>query len=137
LLQPFNGDNLLRREYEKNIRENDVKANLESIILRKLTKYELHGYEFIKEIREEFGVYLGPSTIYPTLKELEKMGLVASRWDHSSERPRKVYRITIKGLKYLRLERDVKNRNRKKMNELSAKQFCIQPLQPVEVEIQK
>ncbi|UCF45197.1 MAG: PadR family transcriptional regulator, partial [Candidatus Bathyarchaeota archaeon] len=55
------------------------------------------GYQVITKIRKTFGVYFGPSTIYPLLATLEKKGFVNSEWNMKNERPRKVYKLTTEG----------------------------------------
>ena len=57
----------------------------------------MHGYRIITSIRKNFGVYFGPSTIYPLLNDLEKKGYLESSWDLDAERPRKVYTLTAEG----------------------------------------
>jgi DNA-binding PadR family transcriptional regulator len=57
----------------------------------------MHGYKIITSIRKNFGVYFGPSTIYPLLSELEEKGYLESRWDLDAERPRKIYSLTAEG----------------------------------------
>jgi DNA-binding PadR family transcriptional regulator len=57
----------------------------------------MHGYQIITKIRKGFGVYFGPSTIYPLLGLLEKKGYVTSAWNMNTERPRKVYKLTNEG----------------------------------------
>jgi DNA-binding PadR family transcriptional regulator len=57
----------------------------------------MHGYQIITKIRKTFGVYFGPSTIYPLLATLEKKGHVTSEWNMQTERPRKVYKLTTNG----------------------------------------
>ena len=61
----------------------------------------MHGYGIIQSIRKNFGVYFGPSTVYPFLKDLEKKGQIKSQWDMNHERPRKVYSLTPKGDDFL------------------------------------
>jgi DNA-binding PadR family transcriptional regulator len=67
------------------------------IILQYLEKESMHGYQVISKIRKGFGVYFGPSTIYPLLGTLEKKGYVKSIWNMQSQRPRKVYELTNEG----------------------------------------
>jgi DNA-binding PadR family transcriptional regulator len=57
----------------------------------------MHGYELITTIRKSFGVYLGPSTVYPLLNGLEKKRYIKSEWNMNYERPRKVYQLTNDG----------------------------------------
>jgi DNA-binding PadR family transcriptional regulator len=67
------------------------------IILQYLGKESMHGYQLITTIRKNFGVYFGPSTIYPLLTHLEKKGYVKSAWNMNAERPRKIYSLTSDG----------------------------------------
>ena len=71
-------------------------AILPIVILDTAEKHTIHGYEIIKKMRNEYHIYLSASTIYPCLQELEKEGLLVSKWE-ISERPRKIYSITNKG----------------------------------------
>lgn len=74
-----------------------MKGLLDLIVLQFLNTKPMHGYQIITRIRKSFGVYFGPSTIYPLLNTLEKKGRVKSEWDMSNERPRKVYTLTTEG----------------------------------------
>lgn len=74
-----------------------TKGLLDMIILQYLENESMHGYQLITKIRKGFGVYFGPSTVYPLLGLLEKKGYVKSLWNMDSERPRKVYTLTKEG----------------------------------------
>jgi DNA-binding PadR family transcriptional regulator len=74
-----------------------MKGLLDLIILQFLNTQPMHGYQIITKIRKNFGVYFGPSTIYPLLGTLEKKGFVNSEWNMNSERPRKIYSLTSNG----------------------------------------
>jgi DNA-binding PadR family transcriptional regulator len=74
-----------------------TKGLLDTIILEQLQKESLHGYQLIINIRKSFGVYFGPSTVYPLLGQLEKKGYLQSAWNMSSDRPRKEYTLTPQG----------------------------------------
>lgn len=74
-----------------------TKGLLDMIILQYLEHESMHGYQLITRIRKGFGVYFGPSTIYPLLGLLEKKGYVKSIWNMDTERPRKVYNLTNEG----------------------------------------
>jgi DNA-binding PadR family transcriptional regulator len=69
----------------------------------------MHGYQIITKIRKSFGVYFGPSTIYPLLNTLDKKGLVKSEWNMNFERPRKVYSLTSNGQNMLDLTEESLN----------------------------
>jgi PadR family transcriptional regulator PadR len=74
-----------------------MKGLLDLVILQFLSAKPMHGYQIISSIRKNFGVYFGPSTIYPLLNSLEEKGYIKSQWDLNNERPRKVYELTNEG----------------------------------------
>ncbi len=74
-----------------------TKGLLDVIVLEMLKNEPMHGYQIITNIRRRFGVYLGPSTIYPMLGTLEEKKQVNSHWDMHGERPRKIYTLTPDG----------------------------------------
>jgi PadR family transcriptional regulator PadR len=82
---------------QKEVQVKLAKGLLDLIVLQFLDNQPMHGYQIITKIRKSFGVYFGPSTIYPLLATLEKKGQVTSEWNMKTERPRKVYKLTPKG----------------------------------------
>jgi DNA-binding PadR family transcriptional regulator len=86
-----------------------MKGLLDLIVLQFLSSNPMHGYQVITRIRKTFGVYFGPSTIYPLLNSLEKKGYVKSEWNMNSERPRKVYKLTTEGQSLLNFTEDSLN----------------------------
>ncbi len=74
-----------------------VRGMLDVVVLGLLKENSLHGYGVITKIRQKFGVYFGPSTIYPLLSDLEKKGTIKSEWDLTHDRPRKVFTLTSEG----------------------------------------
>jgi PadR family transcriptional regulator PadR len=74
-----------------------VRGLLDLVVLGLLKEKPIHGYGIITSIRKNFGVYFGPSTVYPMLAELEKKGNIKSEWDLTHDRPRKVYSLTAEG----------------------------------------
>ena len=74
-----------------------MRGLLDLVILQFLKVEPMHGYSIITSIRRNFGVYFGPSTIYPLLGILEEKGYIKSEWDLKSDRPRKVYHLTPEG----------------------------------------
>jgi len=81
----------------KEIQTKLTKGLLDLIVLQFIDSQPMHGYQIITKIRRSFGVYFGPSTVYPLLTSLEKKGHLTSRWDMNSERPRKIYELTNEG----------------------------------------
>jgi PadR family transcriptional regulator PadR len=87
----------MTNSYQKEIQTKLTKGLLDMIILQLLDQEPMHGYQVITKIRKSFGVYFGPSTVYPLLGTLEKKGYVKSAWNMDTERPRKVYALTNDG----------------------------------------
>ena len=99
---------------EKSIQAKLTKGLLDLIVLQLVNTHSMHGYQIINSIRKNFGVYFGPSTIYPLLNALEKKGFVKSVWDMNSERPKKIYSLTSDG-------QDVLDFNEKSLNRICRK----------------
>ena len=82
---------------QKQVQTKLAKGLLDLIILQFLKHQSMHGYQVITKIRKSFGVYFGPSTIYPLLATMEKKGHLSSAWNMTTDRPRKIYTITNDG----------------------------------------
>ena len=91
---------------QKEVQIKLAKGLLDLIILQFLNQQPMHGYQIITKIRKSFGVYFGPSTIYPFMAQLEKKGYIKSQWNTESERPRKVYTLTNDGKVMLNFTED-------------------------------
>ncbi len=83
-----------------------MKGLLDLVVLQLLNQQPMHGYQIITKIRKSFGIYFGPSTIYPFMAQLEKKGQIKSQWNMDSERPRKVYTLTHDGKVMLNFTED-------------------------------
>jgi DNA-binding PadR family transcriptional regulator len=67
------------------------------IVLQLLKIKPMHGYRVITVIRKNFGIYLGPSSIYPLLKDLEDWEYLQSTWETDDYHPKRVYSLTSQG----------------------------------------
>jgi len=85
------------RPSPKEIQTKLMKGFLDFVILQFLKGQPMHGYQIIRTFRRNFGVYFGPSTIYPLLSFLEEKGYIKSQWNLEKGRPRKVYSLTPQG----------------------------------------
>jgi DNA-binding PadR family transcriptional regulator len=94
---------------QKEVSTKLMKGLLDLIILQFLSTEPMHGYQIITKIRKSFGVYFGPSTIYPLLNTLEKKTFVKSEWNMNYERPRKIYSLTSNGQNMLDLTEESLN----------------------------
>jgi len=83
-----------------------MRGLLDLVVLQFLRAQPMHGYHIITSLRKQFGVYFGPSTIYPLLSVLEENGYIKSHWDLENDRPRKVYGITSQGAELLNCTED-------------------------------
>jgi transcriptional regulator len=83
-----------------------LRGHLDLLLLATLADGPRHGYAVIEELRRRSGdaFDLPEGTVYPALHRLERAGSLASDWDTSSGRRRRVYRITPTGRKALGLE---------------------------------
>jgi len=72
------------------------------ILLLMLRQWSSYGYELMEKM-STFGLAaMNPGTFYRTLRQMEKDGMVSSRWDTSEGGPaRRVYFITDAGEAYL------------------------------------
>jgi PadR family transcriptional regulator PadR len=72
-------------------------------VMQLLGTRERYGYELVDALAKQTNgvLAIGQSTLYPLLYNLEAKGLVASRLDDTSGRPRRYYRLTDKGRRRL------------------------------------
>jgi len=94
---------------QKEVSTKLTKGLLDMIALQYLNTEPMHGYQIISKIRKNFGIYFGPSTIYPLLGTLEKKGYVDSHWNMNFDRPRKVYSLTAGGQSMLNFTEETLN----------------------------
>lgn len=111
---------------QKEVSTKLTKGLLDMIILQFLNQEPMHGYQIISKIRKNFGIYFGPSTIYPLLGTLEKKGYVDSHWNMNYERPRKVYSLTASGQSILNFTEESLNLICRKLS--STPQEVSQPM---------
>jgi DNA-binding PadR family transcriptional regulator len=64
------------------------------LILLSLAEGGKHGYAMLVDIRESFGVKMGPATLYQALDRLESRGLIEPL---AAEERRRPYRLTAQG----------------------------------------
>jgi DNA-binding PadR family transcriptional regulator len=82
---------------QKEVQTKLTKNLLDMIVLKLINHQAMHGYQIITKTRKIFGVYFGPSTVYPLLANLEKKGCINSEWNTTAEKPRKIFTITNTG----------------------------------------
>ena len=112
---------------QKEVQTKLMKGLLDLIVLQLLSTQPMHGYQVITKIRKSFGVYFGPSTIYPLLGTLEKKSFVNSEWNMQGERPRKVYSLTNEGQNLLNFTEDSLNFICRKINTPTTSDVTVEP----------
>ena len=100
---------MIKPNSQKEVSTKLMKGLLDLVILQFLSNEPMHGYQVITKIRKTYGVYFGPSTVYPLLGTLEKKGYIESNWNTDFERPRKVYSLTNEGQNRLSFTEDSLN----------------------------
>lgn len=111
---------------QKEVQVKLMKGLLDLIVLQFLSAQPMHGYQIITKIRKSFGVYFGPSTIYPLLAQLEKKGYVNSQWNMKNERPRKTYNLTTDGQNLLNFTENSLNFICKKISTTTSNNITVE-----------
>ena len=63
-----------------------------------LKDLNLHGYEIMRTLKENFAVVSDPGTVYRALRQLERDGYITSWWDPKEQGPaRRIYQLTDAG----------------------------------------
>jgi PadR family transcriptional regulator, regulatory protein PadR len=85
------------------------RGTLEMILLHLISERQMYGYELASALEKKGGSLfrIKEGTLYPILYRLEKAGYIESRWE-TLERgvPRKYYRLTAPGTKYMEARLD-------------------------------
>jgi len=75
---------------------------LQPFLLLSLEKWQAHGYELIRRLTVFGFENTDPGSVYRTLRQLERDGLLESDWDTTSAGPaRRTYTLTDAGRLYL------------------------------------
>ncbi len=81
---------------------------LASSLLAFLRNWPAYGYQLVRELSKSGLPALDSATVYRTLRQLERSGLVSSFWDSSEYGPaRRMYSLTKAGETFLNLWLDV------------------------------
>lgn len=83
---------------------NQPRQLLQPFLLLALRQWQSHGYELIGRMAQFGFETLDRASVYRTLRQLEKDGLVVSGWDTSKDGPaRRLYSLTDAGQDYLQV----------------------------------
>ena len=95
---PRNDDASSVERWEVQVR----KGVLELAVLAALWSGRLYGLELIRRLEADARLAVAEGTLYPLLTRLKNSGLLEYKWVESkSGPPRKYYKLTDKGIKFL------------------------------------
>lgn len=87
---------------------------LSSSLLAYLRRWNAYGYQLVQELSKSGLPSFDSTTVYRTLRQLERAGLVSSFWDTSESGPaRRMYSLTKAGETFLELWLDLFGRYQK------------------------
>ena len=87
---------------------------LSSSLLAFLRRWNAYGYQLVRELAKSGLPTFDSTTVYRTLRQLERAGLVSSFWDTSESGPaRRMYSLTKAGETFLDLWLDLFGRYQK------------------------
>ncbi len=90
---------------------------LSSSLLAFLRRWNAYGYQLVQELAKSGLARFDSATVYRTLRQLERAGLVSSFWDMSESGPaRRMYALTKAGETFLDLWVDMFSRYQKVLN---------------------
>ena len=80
-----------------------LKGHLDMLLLAVVRDGASHGYAMIEALKARSGGALDvpEGTMYPALHRLERLGALASRWDGTVGRRRRIYALTRSGRRLL------------------------------------
>src|SRR2546428_7849784 len=90
---------------------------LSSSLLAYLRRWNAYGYQLVQELGKAGLASFDSTTVYRTLRQLERAGLVSSFWDTSESGPaRRMYALTKAGETFLDIWIDLFGRYQKVLN---------------------
>jgi transcriptional regulator len=91
----------------KGLKNESLAGPLDMLILKTLTRGQLHGYGIVQRIQQASGaeILIEEGSLYPALQRLELNGWVDGEWGVTENKRRaRIYRITRDGRKHLEHE---------------------------------
>jgi PadR family transcriptional regulator PadR len=115
--QAHENENETQQTSPKGANEAWSKNWLVPILLLMLREWSSYGYELMEKMATFGLAAMNPGTVYRTLRQMEKDGIISSSWDTSTAGPaRRVYSITDAGETYLNYWANSLNQYQKMMN---------------------
>jgi PadR family transcriptional regulator, regulatory protein PadR len=117
-----NGENGRNEQGEQNEKQNSATEAwsrnwLVPVLLLMLREWNSYGYELMEKMAAFGLAAMNPGTVYRTLRQMEKDGVISSAWDTSAAGPaRRIYSITASGEAYLKYWADSLDQYQKMMN---------------------
>jgi len=97
-----NGNGNRANAHRRQENQGQPRVWVQPFLLLALEQWQSHGYELIRRMSTFGFEALDRGSVYRTLRQLEKDGLVVSGWDTSKDGPaRRLYSLTDAGRAYL------------------------------------
>ena len=113
--------------YQKEVQTKLTKGLLDMIILQYLEQESMHGYQLITKIRKGFGVYFGPSTIYPLARTTGEKRLHKKRLEHGYRKTTKSVQADKRRQRCFKLTQKAHSTSSAKILQLTTKLQYKQP----------
>ena len=99
---PGDGDGHRSNGHRRDQTQGQPRLWLQPFLLLALEEWQSHGYELIRRMSTFGFEALDRGSVYRTLRQMEKDGLLVSGWDTSHDGPaRRLYSLTDSGRTYL------------------------------------
>lgn len=92
----------------KNLKNDSLPGSLDMLILKTLSRGNLHGYAIAQYVQQNSGdeILIEEGSLYPALQRLELNGWIDGEWGLTANNRRaRIYRITASGRKQLTQEK--------------------------------
>ncbi len=90
-------------DYEKYLESATLELRRGTLVLSVLSVLEkpMYGYSLVQTLAKR-GLLIDQSTLYPLLRRLEKQEFLTSDWEVEDNRPRKYYKVSNLGEKFIK-----------------------------------
>ena len=74
----------------------ELRRGTQVLVVLSQLKSPMYGYSLVEQLKTK-EIEIEPGTLYPLLRRIEKQGLLESKWETSSNKPRKYYILSELG----------------------------------------
>ncbi len=74
----------------------ELRRGTQVLVVLSQLEQPMYGYSLVEQLKAKT-IEIEPGTLYPLLRRIEKQGLLESKWETSSNKPRKYYILSDLG----------------------------------------